>query len=328
MDTSDLIFLQQQRKTVAKLCHALREDRLAHGLLFTGPEGCGKATIARFLAQRLLCPQKPSHDELKGCGACSVCKRVWQQTHPDLHWLSSQARKTEIETGEKPSKGTELKIGDIRTLCQHLIPPPFEGQGRVAVILDAHQLTPFAANALLKTLEEPKKNTLLILIAPSKELVLPTLRSRLQTLRFLPLESAAVQNILPQEGQSPQSALQRSLESEGSVGQARNTASLSPEQTQDLLDILGGSHAFRVQKVSSLDYDRQVFNALLEGLLQILACEVRADKPTSWLPNQQKYQLVKLIEATLEAKQRAHKYGNVKLIAEKLFLHDFPILNV
>ena len=99
MDNSDFIFLQQQQSTVAKLSHALKEGRLAHGLLFTGPEGCGKATIARFLAQRLLCPQLPSNDELKGCGACGVCKRVWQQTHPDLHWLCSEARKTENETG-------------------------------------------------------------------------------------------------------------------------------------------------------------------------------------------------------------------------------------
>ena len=194
MTNSDFIFLEHQHSAVQNLCQALNSDRLAHGLLFTGPQGCGKATIARFLAQGLLCPETNSDDKLQGCGVCNVCKRVWQKTHPDLHWLGPDAQPQDTTSKEKTSKTKDLKIDDIRTLCQHLIPPPFEGRARIAVILDAHRLTPFAANALLKTLEEPKKNTHLILTAPSRELVLPTLRSRLQTLRFLPLQAQNVQS--------------------------------------------------------------------------------------------------------------------------------------
>ena len=112
-----------------------------------------------------------------------------------------------------------------------------------------------------------------------------------------------------------------------SAGLSEITAAVMKE-TQDLLDILTGSHAMRVQKVSELDNDRQVFNALMEGLLQIFAHELRAEKQTQWLPAEHRHQLGKLIEVTLKAQQRARRHGNIKLIAEKLFLHDFPVFNI
>ena len=112
------------------------------------------------------------------------------------------------------------------------------------------------------------------------------------------------------------------------MAKARDVSRLSPQETQDLLDILTGSHAMRVQKVSELDNDRQVFNALMEGLLQIFAHELRAEKQTQWLPAEHRHHLGKLIEVTLKAQQRARRHGNINLIAEKLFLHDFPVFNI
>lgn len=327
MNNQDTIFLKHQTGPVHNLSRALQQDRVAHAYLFTGTPGSGKSTLARFFAQRLLCPHHQTSPEIKGCGQCHVCKRVWQHTHPDLHWVTSQSLQATGTSNSKKTASSELKIAEIRSLCQDLIPTPFEGVARVAVIVDAHQMTPQAANALLKTLEEPRKSTHLILIAPSKDLIMATLRSRLQVIRFAPLSTELVEEVLLSEGLQPEQAMNRSLQSEGSVSQGRQLAILSPDETQFLMDILSGSRARRVQKVSEIEKDRQYFNHLLEGLIQILSQEIHKEQALGWIQNQHRHHLTNLIEATLSAQKRVSRHGNVQLVAEKLFLNDFPVFD-
>ncbi|MBL93585.1 MAG: DNA polymerase III subunit delta' [Myxococcales bacterium] len=321
-------FLSAQQAATHQLLHAIQHDRLAHGLLFVGPQGAGKSTLSLYLAQKLLCPQGHESPNLSGCGHCGVCHRVAQKSHPDLNWvLSEKRREAENESRETSSKKTsDLTIADIRSLCQSLLLPPHEGRAKVAVILDAHRMTPQAANALLKTLEEPRPNTHLILVAPSKDSILPTLLSRSQVVRFRPLQSESVANLLEHEGLSAEEALQRSVASDGSIEQARSQTHLSVEETKFLLDLLSGSEAERVLQLASWGQDREALTHLLAGMVDLLAKEVHNPQPT-WLPSTQKHLLLSIIEATVEAQNRLRKHGNGQLVVEKLFLNDIPVFS-
>jgi len=143
-----------------------------HGYIFHGPFGIGKATAARNLARRTNCQQG-------GDDNCTVCRQIDSGTYPNVIIIRPQ---------DKPSIG----IDQIRDLGQMLSLQPYVKTGRRVVIIDeAQAMTTEAQNALLKFIEEPPPSTLLILIAPSVQSLLPTVISRLGAVYFLPVEEAA-----------------------------------------------------------------------------------------------------------------------------------------
>lgn len=171
----------------------IRRGRLSHGYVFAGPEGIGKQLFARTLAQCLFC-QRHSNAELLACGECSACKQVKAGTHPDLH-----------EVGPMSTKSSELKIeqfvgeGDSRGkegLCYELSRLPMAADRKIAIINDATGMNQSAANAFLKTLEEPQVNALVVLIADNLDALLPTIRSRCQTVRFDALSAPDLSQLL------------------------------------------------------------------------------------------------------------------------------------
>lgn len=172
--------------------NALRQSRLATSFLFVGPDGVGKRTFAKLLAKSLLC-RSTSISELNACGRCEDCAQVEASTHPDLIELSKPA--------EKSSLPLDLLIGGPENrmregLCHDISLRPFGGRRKVAIIDDADYLNEEGANALLKTLEEPPVNSLLILIGTSLQRQLPTIRSRCQSVLFHPLREADLSQLL------------------------------------------------------------------------------------------------------------------------------------
>lgn len=147
-----------------------REHRLAHGLLFAGPAGTGKTDFASTLAGSLLCKQ-PS-DAGFACGSCSACQLIQAGTHPDLLNVSP------------PEDKTQILIDQVRELCRGLALKSHAGGHKVAIVSPAEQMNTSAANSLLKTLEEPTDNTLLILITDQPTRLPATIRSRCQQIRF------------------------------------------------------------------------------------------------------------------------------------------------
>ncbi|MEL6896166.1 MAG: AAA family ATPase [Planctomycetota bacterium] len=163
--------------------NAIGAGRLGGSFLFVGPNGVGKRTFALHLAKRLLCEAENRSQVEPACNACSACVQVDAQTHPDL----LQVFKPE----DRASIPLELLIGprDNRNqvgFCRDVRLSPFRGRRKVALLHDADFFQAESANCLLKTLEEPPSEAVIILIGTSVQRQLPTIRSRCQTVRFEP----------------------------------------------------------------------------------------------------------------------------------------------
>ena len=164
---------------VAFLEQSLAQGRLAHSYLLSGPQGVGKGTLALALAQRLNCV-----GSLPPCQECPQCRRIAAGLHTDVAVI-------ELREQER-----ELGIQRIREIQHTLSLKPFEGRYRVALIRDAERMSHEAANALLKTLEEPPAEVVLLLTTTEEEQVLPTIRSRCQRLSLFSVRWAALTNAL------------------------------------------------------------------------------------------------------------------------------------
>lgn len=171
---------------------AYRRQRMAHAYLFVGPEGIGKRRFATALAQSLFCERR-SADRLAACGECPSCIQVQAGTHPDLILLSRPEGKRELPV--------ELIIGSSERrgregLCHELAMRPMTAERRIAIVDDAQTMNAASANALLKTLEEPPPGSILILLTPSLDAILPTIRSRCQPMTFSPLPDDDIADLL------------------------------------------------------------------------------------------------------------------------------------
>jgi DNA polymerase-3 subunit delta' len=203
-----------QERVLSYLRAALGRDRLAHAYLFLGPEGVGKASVARALAGALNCAE-PREDG-DACGYCPSCKRLLAGTHPDFLVIAPTSK------GRTP----EILIEQIREFRRLTAYPPVGGGWRVALIKPAEALNDAAANSLLKTLEEPPPQNLIILTAGVEADLFPTVVSRCQKLAFTPLPYPLITQELIHRGQSPSQAALVAALSGGSLGRA---LALEPE---------------------------------------------------------------------------------------------------
>lgn len=184
--------IEGQHRALGLLATLLRKGRVPHALIFTGIDGIGKQMAARAFAMACNCAdpqpyplpgqQPPSNAEVNACGRCRSCRRIQAGHHPDVLHL-------------QPSGGM-IRIAMIRDLIHRLAIKPYEQGKRVVIIAEAHTMNPEAGNALLKVLEEPPGNTLLILTARQITDLLPTIASRGQQIRFNPLKHDVVAQLL------------------------------------------------------------------------------------------------------------------------------------
>lgn len=194
--------------------------RLGSSFLFIGPPGIGKRTFAIKLAQALLCEKSPQVS-LTPCQECSACRQVKAGTHPDLHSVAREQTNSRVSieqmVGRTEHRGRE-------GLCYDISLKSYCGGKRVAIIDDADDLTGEAAAALLKTLEEPPADSVIILIGTNRQRQLPTIRSRCQIVRFSPLSRTELTGLIVELGlcEDPHEAEQLARLGNGSVERAKS----------------------------------------------------------------------------------------------------------
>jgi DNA polymerase-3 subunit delta' len=182
-----------QDRAIALLRRAVHdESRLSHAYLFVGPEHVGRATTARRFAQALNCPS----DE-RPCGECRICRLIEEGKHPDVETLAPGGVCDESE--HKDHEGSrEIRICQIRRLEKVVSRAPFEARRRVVIVDPAEAMTVEAANAFLKTLEEPPGNVVLVLVAAREQRLLDTVRSRCRRVTFSGVPRSEIESSLIQ----------------------------------------------------------------------------------------------------------------------------------
>lgn len=194
-----------QAKAKEMLRRAMASAKMSHAYLFRGPAGVGKKTMAHAFAATINCLEPVDH---QACGTCPSCLKFRSGNHPDFQMIAPE--------------GASIKIQQIRELKKSLAFPPFEARYRVILLADAHTMRRETANSLLKTLEEPPANTVLILTADEASGVLPTIVSRCQVIPFFALPQAEVAQTLMAEAETPpEAAATLAAIAEGSLGRAR-----------------------------------------------------------------------------------------------------------
>ena len=263
---------------LSALSRAVREERVASALLFHGPSGVGKLTVAIALFRALLCERTGAG----ACGACDSCRKISPTAlmHPDVGILRPQiAKKSGGEAGEpvgeaagdeteespedrpagpldlhalqekaRQNPGWQIPVDPTRNRLRELFLSPGGGKRRVLLILAAERLGTLSGNILLKVLEEPPGNAVIVLLCESPSALLPTIRSRCQSCRFPPLSRDVVEDFLRRQGVAD--------------NEARLTASLA-----------GG----RIGKALLLARDAGAYSARRESLSRLLS-EVRSEK--------------------------------------------------
>jgi DNA polymerase-3 subunit delta' len=216
--------IEAQPSAVRVLEHALEHDRMAQAYLFAGPAGVGKQKAAMALARAALCPVEPK----RGCDRCEVCTRIDAGIHPDVRVFAPR------DEGDRNLK-VEFLRSEVLPLTKFA---PFEGRMAFFIFPEADVSFPEihaeAANAMLKTLEEPRAAVCFVLLSARPDQLLATIRSRCQRVRFGALPSPVIERILEAQGVAPEARRSAVALSGGSASRALELT--SDGRSQRMLD--------------------------------------------------------------------------------------------
>lgn len=185
----------------------MQQGSLHHAYLISGPEGVGRTTLAMVFAQALLCEAPPAPGET--CGVCRACRQVPERTYPDLHIV------------ERLEEKQGVAIDQVRELQRQLALAPLAGGRRVAFVIEVDRASAGAANALLKTLEEPPPRVVMLLTATDTEETPATIVSRCEVLALRPVTTAKIAQALEGRGAEAGAALEWARLSSGRPEWAR-----------------------------------------------------------------------------------------------------------
>jgi len=256
----------------------LRRDAVnaAHAYLFVGPDGVGKAVVARAFAGLLLCPEGGAHDV-----ACRSCRRIQTGNHPDLVMVEPEGR-------------TSLGVDQARTMISQASLVPVESARRVFLVEDAGMMTEQAANALLKTLEEPTASTVFLLVAESEDDFPPTVASRCRRVHLGRVLEDELVAALEQRGLESAEARVVALVAGGRPGFA-----LSLATRPEVADVRKAWLAVP-ERVTGRPGEAFLLAEEILGLIEPVAADLAGDQPSS------------------EAKERARKRALHSLLASGL----------
>lgn len=301
---------------------SLRSGKMAHSYIFEGVRGCGRRKTAIALIQAVFC-QTLDDD---ACGVCPSCRKVAKGNHGDIHMV-----------GPLPDK-RDIGIDQLRGMQRELALRPYEAPRKACIIEPAERMSIQAANSLLKTLEEPPGNAVIILITENAGMLLQTIRSRCQLINFSPLSPEHIQQLLEQQGISSETAsllapmsagsIQRALELDNETLTERRTTVISRlsmlsldtiasifdaseelsgnrEETVELLDLLISCYRDAVHLGAGAS---EIVNSAIASDIEAIARR----KPLT--------RNLELLEEIYETRRCVQRNANPKLSIDKLFM--------
>ncbi len=296
--------LSGQGKAKRMLKRSLTADRIPHSYIFKGPEGVGRKLFGRGFAAAINCRNPQG---IAACGACSSCIKFHSGNHPDFLVITPD--------------GGGIRISQVRKLSRDLTYPPYESAMRVVILEDVHTMRQEAANSLLKTLEEPPENNLLILTAESSQEILATLTSRCQVVPFSRLDDDDTAKILENHGVEPGNAHLLAHLSGGSPGRA---LSLKDTEIVDLWkDIVAVLSVQPIDPGSDLSVVLQLAEKMaglkddldhLLGLLKVWLRDLLVVHHAPSLPGETTLQLLKVASPDLKSWSSEQLFAKVQAI--------------
>lgn len=254
----------------------LISDKVSHAYLFTGPKFIGKTTMAKLFANSLICENykkeifSEDSSQMKiPCGECSRCKQWKGNIYPDIYWIERE------EKNEKTK--TQISVEQIRNLIDKISKRSFADSYKIVIIPEAEMLSIGATNALLKTLEEPTVNTVILLISSHKENLLPTIYSRCQHVKFPQVSSKEIYAHLVEAGAPRTVAKEMSRASQGKSTVANkflNAPEKYNEHKQVVSDLAGlldkNTSEVLVEIESFKNYTPEQWKKMLNNFLSVL----------------------------------------------------------
>ena len=302
-------------RILEQLYHAIASNRIAGAYLFVGVANVGKETVALHFAKSINCLTSGE----RACGTCLSCRKADDGNHPDLQII-------------RPS-GAWIKIDQIRELQKRIIYRPLEGVRKVYILTEAEQMNLEAANCLLKTLEEPPAESVLILLTTNLDALLPTIRSRCQIIPFHPLvDSALAEHLMDQFNIDESRAFSISTVAGGAVGKALTLLQEGVGFDEDIPEIMIASSqldAFRIaerwsQEPEVLDHLVTWYRDLVllhQGAPAALLTHVHHVEQLQQLAaHYSRLQLQSAIKAIFETKAMLQRNVNATLALEVLAL--------
>lgn len=293
-------------------------NKLPHALLFTGPQGTGKCDFARQFAKSLLC----TANEAAACGQCAACQLFEAETHPDFRVVApADDNKT-------------INVDEIRQLSELLSKTSQFGGYSIVIIEQAERMNRNAANALLKTLEEPTDNTILMLITSQMSRLLPTIRSRCVDMRFpIPATDQSLEYLQSHDVQDAGLVLQLA---HGSPLRARQLADVELSEQRDtllkaLMEASAGQAVSTAAKAIEKIPQRQILDWFIDLCDDLIRLKIQGE--TAIITNQDiasglkqlaskghTQRLYALLDTLFERKRHMNIALNVQLLLEDLLV--------
>lgn len=317
------------KEVIERLKNALRSGRIANAYIFSGPVGVGKEFVAINFAKALNCLS----DGEDSCNECIACRKIDDGNYADVMIIRPE--------------GTRLKIDQMRSLQRRGAYKAMEGNYKVYIITEAEKMTVEAANSLLKTLEEPPGAMVLILLTSVYSALLPTIRSRCQSVKLSLVPLALLREELIRRFKlSDSKAKWVALRSQGKVGKALELMEKDSEDADDeisssFLDLIRKNSGGLLQvfrKAESLGKMQDPFDLLLSWYRDLMLVKqgcsedllIHSDKKSDLEKMASTYsgiQIERLIRTILKTQNLVKRNVNSTLALEVMMLHSFEALS-